>query len=167
MQLRRALPLSLAALLAGTGCTAAGPEPPPRGPVPPRTSVPSPTEREAAREAPRGPSPTASPPPPPRTAPAGGAEQPPSEYADPPLRGEEAAVRPTARASAPAVPRRVQPPRPRPVRQPRRHNAVPSPEGAEPSGPEAFLPYGDDPCAAAEGAVPPSVMDLCVRQYGH
>ncbi|WP_162793262.1 MULTISPECIES: hypothetical protein [Streptomyces] len=44
-----------------------------------------------------------------------------------------------------------------------------SPEGARPPGaePEAFLPYGDDPCAAAEGAVPPSVMDLCVRQYGH
>ncbi|MDA5283296.1 hypothetical protein [Streptomyces sp. Isolate_45] len=166
MQLRRAaLPLSLLALLASAGCVSVGPESGAAGPV--RGSTP-PLGRQDAPEGRRsddGPPELALPlsalpdpePDPPR--PGAGSDDrqrqgvrddvrvhapdPRTRKADPPAR----------RHAKPTAPRRVRPAQPTPPRVPR------------PAAPR--LPRGEELCAAAEGTVPPSVVDLCVRQYGH
>ncbi|MGW7097957.1 hypothetical protein [Streptomyces sp. NPDC054838] len=51
-------------------------------------------------------------------------------------------------------------PRTRPARRGGEHAAKP----AVPRHP-AHAPRGEELCAAAQGVVPPSVVDLCVRQY--
>lgn len=156
MQFRRAaLPLSLLALLAGAGCASVGPGQPAAGPAPgSRPPVGAPDAFPAVP--PHRPPPPPLPPPlplgdlpdagpaPVSDADAGpGADRAPrgTPGARPPRRGGE-------RATKPAAPRRVHPPA--------------GPRGAVPRR----LP-GEEPCAAAEGVVPPSVVDLCVRQYGH
>ncbi|MEU9036101.1 hypothetical protein AB0D45_14535 [Streptomyces sp. NPDC048352] len=145
MQLRRAaLPFSLLALLASAGCVSVGPESgaagPARGSVPPvdATDAPDATGAHHAHH------------PPPRPLPLGdvpereaGPEPDPPAPAPPVRRARPPAERP----SKPAAPRHARPPKPPPARVPRPLR-------------------GEELCEAAEGAVPPSVVDLCVRQYG-
>ncbi|MFJ6718246.1 MULTISPECIES: hypothetical protein [unclassified Streptomyces] len=148
MQIRRAaLPLTLLALLAGAGCASVGPgQPaadPARGTRPP---VGGPDTLPAAPPPlppplPLGDLPDAAPAPVSDAGPGADREPRGTPGARPPRRGGE-------RATKPAAPRRVRPPA--------------APRGA----PARRLP-GEEPCAAAEGVVPPSVVDLCVRQYGH
>ncbi|MFJ4776900.1 hypothetical protein [Streptomyces sp. NPDC088762] len=145
MLLRRAVPLSLLALLTSAGCVSVGPQDaaPVPAPVPVRDSVPPPGVPEAL---PLGKLPGAPVPDPadpqagPRQAPAPG--RPHAKAARPP------AARPAKPAATTRRPRAAKPAPPHPRRQP-----VPPP-GA------------DELCAAAEGAVPPSIVDLCLRQYG-
>ncbi|MFF1556507.1 hypothetical protein [Streptomyces sp. NPDC058279] len=151
MQFRRAaLPLSLLALLAGTGCVSVGPGEPAGDPVrASRTPVGAPDAPPAAPSSrpvplplPLSRLPDAGPEPVPDAAAGPGA--------DPEPRGTPGVRRPRRggeRAAKPAGPRRVRPPA--------------LPRGAVPRGQR-----GEEPCAAAEGVVPPSVVDLCVRQYG-
>ncbi|MFF7076724.1 hypothetical protein [Streptomyces lavendulae] len=157
MQLRRAaLPLSLLALLASAGCVSVTPESggpgPARGSVPPvdapdTADGPDVAPAHRAAEAPPG----ASLPLPlgelPETDPTPSAAGPEPAPAPPPT-----VHRPAERPAKPAVPRRVRPLGPAPPHVPR--PAVPR------------TPRGEELCAAAEGALPPSVVDLCVRQYG-
>ncbi|MGW6781354.1 hypothetical protein [Streptomyces sp. NPDC054987] len=136
MQLRRALPLSLVALLASAGCVSVAPQDPARAaaPSPVRESVPSadasapPPARPAL---PLGELPAPAPP-----------EQAPAAPAAPRERAHEKQAAPPRRTrvpgSATAHPRR----RPKPP------------------------PRLDELCAAADGVVPPSIVDLCLRQYG-
>ncbi|WP_406180539.1 hypothetical protein [Streptomyces sp. NBC_01006] len=142
MQLRRALPLSLVALLASTGCVSVGPD---AAPAPPRGTS-APADAQDTPEAPPAPD---RPPSPPESLPL-----PLGQLPEPPVRA--APERPPAVRSAkpPAAPRRAHPPKPAPPRTPR-----------QPAPPR--LPRPDELCAAAEGAVPPSIVDLCIRQYGH
>ncbi|WP_327130915.1 hypothetical protein OG311_05625 [Streptomyces sp. NBC_01343] len=145
MQLRRALPLSLVALLASAGCVCVGPE-----------AVPAPArDSSAAADAQDTADASAAPDRPPAHAeslplPLGRLPEPP---APPPVRA--APERPPAvrGAEPPAAPRRARPAKPAPPRTPR-----------QPAAPR--LPRPDELCAAAEGAVPPSIVDLCIRQYG-
>ncbi|MFE2474384.1 hypothetical protein [Streptomyces sp. NPDC059389] len=145
MQLRRALPLSLAALLASTGCVSVAPE---AVPAPSRGSSAAADAQDTA-DASAAPD---RPPAPPESLPLplGRLPEPP---APPPVRA--APERPPAvrGAKPPAAPRRARPPKPAPPRTPRQ--AVPP-----------RLPRPDELCAAAEGGVPPSIVDLCIRQYG-
>ncbi|WP_327363609.1 hypothetical protein [Streptomyces sp. NBC_01296] len=152
MQLRRALPLSLVALLASSGCVSVGAD---TDPAPaPGTSAPL-EARDPAGASP----PTAGPDLPPpvpesRPLPLGRLPQPDGEPdAERPPAAAAAAARPPAARNAkpPAAPRRAHPPQPAPPRGPRQ----PAP-----------LPRPDELCAAAEGTVPPSIVDLCIRQYG-
>ncbi|MEV7524279.1 hypothetical protein [Streptomyces sp. NPDC091371] len=112
MQLRRALPLSLVALLASAGCVSVGPAEPVPGPVtgPARGPVPPVAAPDAPVSLPLG--------------------------------------------NLPALPRRARTPGPASGR-PRRTPVPP----ADPARVDGL-------CAAAEGAVPPSIVDLCLRQYG-
>ncbi|MEU7554180.1 hypothetical protein AB0B01_17910 [Streptomyces sp. NPDC044571] len=172
MQLRRAVPLSFVALLAGAGCVSVGPgvpAVPARGPVPPAGA------REAAPPAPPAQS---------RALPLGRLPDPepagePDRYGARDQDGEprqdgapgpdEArhsdrlpgrALRPPAArgVKTPSAPRRGHSPKPDPHRT--GHHSAPAPD-------MAGTAWGmDDLCAAAEGTVPPSVVDLCVRQYG-
>ncbi|WP_329192926.1 MULTISPECIES: hypothetical protein [unclassified Streptomyces] len=146
MQLRRAaLPLSLLALLASAGCVSVGPgEPaagPARGSLPPVDAPDAPPVLPPSEPLPLSPLPD--PGPAPDAAPDPGPEaegQPKGKTrVHPARRGGE-------HAAKPAAPRRVRPPD-----APRR--TVPRGRG------------GEELCAAAEGVVPPSVVDLCVRQY--
>ncbi|MET9603674.1 hypothetical protein ABZZ17_01265 [Streptomyces sp. NPDC006512] len=161
MQLRRAaLPLSLLALLASAGCVSVGPESgapgPVRGSVPPLGRPDAPEGRRSddgppVLSLPLGeiPDPESEPPP----ARGRAAEQEEREDGPPAARAPRKAGPPAgARHAKPAAPRRVRPVKPTPPRPPR--PAVPR------------LPRGEELCAAAEGTVPPSVVDLCVRQYG-
>ncbi|MFJ6795204.1 hypothetical protein [Streptomyces sp. NPDC091268] len=137
MQLRRAVPLSLVALLASAGCVSVGapvPAVPARGPLP----------RAGATEAPAAQSGTQ----------AGAASLPLGALPAEPVADAPAtrAPRPPAARPAPAAPRRAHPPK------------APS---ARPGRRPAPAPRGDELCAAAEGAVPPSIVDLCIRQFGH
>ncbi|MFI6001568.1 hypothetical protein ACIA98_14275 [Streptomyces sp. NPDC051366] len=149
MQLRRALPLSLAALLASSGCISvgSGADPAPA----PGTAAPL-DARDPADASP----PTAGPGLPPpipesRPLPLGQLPQP-DEEPDPERPPAGAARQSAARSAKPAAaPRRAHPPQPAPPRGPR-HGAP--------------LPRPDELCAAAEGTVPPSIVDLCIRQYG-
>ncbi|UQW99771.1 hypothetical protein [Streptomyces sp. RerS4] len=149
MQLRRAaLPLSLLALLASAGCVSVGPESsvpaPARGSVPP-VDTPDPSGGSHARRLGEVPAELPLPlgdlpePPPPAPEPR---DPPPARKVRPPVE----------RPAQPVKPRRVRPPKPAPPRPPR------------PASPR--LPGGEELCAAAEGTLPPSVVDLCVRQYG-
>ncbi|GLX16874.1 MULTISPECIES: hypothetical protein [Streptomyces] len=148
MQLRRAaLPLSLLALLASAGCVSVGAES--GGPDPARGSVP-PADAPDASGAPdvtgarHAPDPPPEPPLPLGELPEPEAAPEPAPRVPPPARR----IRPPAqRPAKPAAPRRARPPEP-PARR------VPPP------------PRGEELCEAAEGTVPPSIVDLCVRQYG-
>ncbi len=115
MQLRRAVPLSLAALLASAGCVSVGPQD--ADPAPVRNSVPP-------AGAPGVPSPL-------------------------PLAALPLGERARTKAAAPH----------RRTRLPGKTTARPRRRPAPPARP-------DELCAAAEGVVPPSVVDLCLRQYG-
>lgn len=157
MQLRRAaLPLSVLALLATAGCVSVGPESPlpnpGRGPVP--ADVPdAAADRDASDTPPAPPLSHALPlgPLPSRTdEPVRDADTAPD--ADPGHEPARTAHPPAAPSARPAAPRRAGPPKAASPHVPRR------------SVPRA--PRGDELCAAAEGAVPPSIVDLCVRQYG-
>ncbi|MFZ3468450.1 hypothetical protein ACODT3_34970 [Streptomyces sp. 4.24] len=170
MQLRRVLPLSLAALLASAGCVSVGPrvaDVPARGSVPPVDAPDAPAPPGGTRPAdaaapyghglPREPLPLG-------TLPAapGAEDGQPGERADGDGgdggaldRGRRAAKapRPAAeRRAKPAAPRRAHPPQAQPAR---------------PGRPPARPPRLDELCAAAEGTVPPSVVDLCIRQSEH
>ncbi|MFD5624164.1 hypothetical protein [Streptomyces yangpuensis] len=145
MQLRRALPLSLVALLASAGCVSVGPHDPAPDPAPVRGSVPSADapERSAPPALPLGELPSAVPPgPAPDTA-----REP---VADPDRAPAAAAPRERPRAKQAAPPRRTRLPGSTTV-HPRRRPAP---------------PRMDELCAAADGVVPPSIVDLCLRQYG-
>ncbi|CAM5281342.1 hypothetical protein [Streptomyces avidinii] len=142
MQLRRAVPLSLVVLLASTGCVSVGPQDtassPARGAVPPAEAPETPTPLAL----PLGPLPPAATPGPdasPGPKPATGSDPEPE-----PARG---------RAPAKAAP-------------PPRRGRVPGPAPAHPRRRPAPPPRMDQLCAAAEGTVPPSIVDLCLRQYG-
>ncbi|MBT2407133.1 MULTISPECIES: hypothetical protein [unclassified Streptomyces] len=153
MQLRRAVPLSLLALLASAGCVSVGPHSgsaPARGAIPP-VHAPDAPEAAGLPLTPIAPG-TSGP------LPALSLPLPLGELPDPAT--EPDLDRPPARAGRPPVerhakpapqPRRAHPPKPAPPRLPR-HSAP--------------LPRMDELCGAAEGAVPPSIVDLCVRQYG-
>ncbi|MFG2411459.1 hypothetical protein [Streptomyces goshikiensis] len=149
MQLRRAVPLSLLALLASAGCVSVGPgsPAPARGSVPP-VGAPDTAGVPGAAVLPgdAGPLPALSVPLPLPLGDLPGAEPDPSR----PL--AKGARPPSERRAKPAVPpRRVRPAKPTAPRVPR---------------PQGRLPRADELCAAAEGAAPPSIVDLCVRQYG-
>ncbi|MEU7726912.1 hypothetical protein AB0B78_16955 [Streptomyces sp. NPDC040724] len=141
MQLRRAVPLSLVALLASAGCVSVAPQDadpvPVRGSVPPADAPELPTPLAL----PLGKLPTT-------------AEQDPD--ADPGPEPEQdpgpepAPSRDRARAKA-TPPRRAR---------------VPGPVTAHPRRRPAPPPRTDELCAAADGVVPPSIVDLCLRQYG-
>ncbi|MDJ0383116.1 hypothetical protein [Streptomyces sp. G-G2] len=147
MQLRRAVPLSLAVLLAGTGCVCVGAHAPAPShtPVPPADSPVLPLGR----------------------VPDGSGTPPGPLFAEPD--GAARSARPSPDASArdarradgqearPSAPRRTSPRKSAPSRP--RHPIAPAPARV-PGGPGM-----DELCAAAEGAVPPSVVDLCVGQY--
>lgn len=158
MQLHRAVPLSLLALLASAGCVSVGPDSPApaRGSVPP---VDAPDAAEAA-DLPMAPIAPGTPDPlPALSVPLPLGELPDRDPGSDPEpnrdRPPAKALRtPAERHAKPAPPpRRVHPPKPAPPRPPR----LPAP-----------LPRMDELCGAAEGAgaVPPSIVDLCVRQYG-
>ncbi|MGW7438672.1 hypothetical protein [Streptomyces sp. NPDC054849] len=49
---------------------------------------------------------------------------------------------------------------------PHRWTRLPGKATARPRRRPAPPPRPDELCAAAEGVVPPSVVDLCLRQYG-
>ncbi|MFI8451906.1 hypothetical protein [Streptomyces erythrochromogenes] len=149
MQLRRALSLSLVALLASAGCVSVGPQDPAAVPSPVRGSVPpaDAPERAAPPALPLGELPASVPP---EVSPdtAGG------PAADPdPDRG---------RASVPVSPRER--PRAKQAAPPRRAR-VPGAATAHPRRRPAPPPRLDELCAAADGVVPPSIVDLCLRQY--
>ncbi|RKT03099.1 hypothetical protein BX286_1021 [Streptomyces sp. 3211.6] len=141
MLLRRAaLPLSLLALLASAGCVSVGPEH--GAPRPARGSAPPAGAPDAGRPAPA---------PPARPLPLGEVPEPspdpdPAPAPAPPVRK---ARPPAPRAAKPAPPRRARPPKPAPPRR-----AIPP------------VPRGEELCESAEGTLPPSIVDLCVRQYG-
>ncbi|GAA0320095.1 hypothetical protein GCM10010302_69120 [Streptomyces polychromogenes] len=142
MLLRRAaLPLSLLALLTSAGCVSVGPEHGAPGPA--RGSAPAgaPESGRPSRAAPAPPLPLGEVPEPIPT-PAPDPEPDPA----PPVRK---ARTPAERPAKPAPPRRARPPKAAPPRR-----AAPAP------------PRGEELCEAAEGTVPPSIVDLCVRQYG-
>ncbi|MFG2983485.1 hypothetical protein ACGFYQ_19925 [Streptomyces sp. NPDC048258] len=138
MQLRRAVPLSLLALLASAGCVSVGPQA--SAPVPARGSVPP---ADAADVPPPVPLPLGE-------LPAAAADAP-DPSPDPDANPEPSAARPRAKTSRPSAgrPRAAKPTHPHPRRKP------------------APPPRMDELCAAAEGSVPPSIVDLCLRQYGH
>ncbi|MFE2126221.1 flagellar biosynthesis protein FlhF [Streptomyces amritsarensis] len=145
MQLRRALPLSLVALLASAGCVSVGPQDPVAVPSPARGAVPSvgAPERAAPPGLPLGELPTGTPPEP----------------------SPDTDRRPGAdpdRASVPAPPRER--PRAKQAAPPRR-TRVPGAATAHPRRRPAPPPRMDELCAAAGGVVPPSIVDLCLRQY--
>ncbi|MFE6843920.1 hypothetical protein [Streptomyces sp. NPDC057686] len=149
MQLRRALPLSLAALLASSGCVLVGAD---TDPAPaPGTSAPL-DARDPAEASPPAAGPGL-PPPVPESRPLPLGRLPAPEGEPDPAPAPARAARPPAARSAkpPAAPRREHPPQPAPPRGPRQR---------------APLPRPDELCAAAEGTVPPSIVDLCIRQYG-
>ncbi|MFD3552280.1 hypothetical protein [Streptomyces goshikiensis] len=159
MQLRRAVPLSLLALLASAGCVSVGPGSPDpvRGSVPPvgapdTAGVPG----AAALPGDAGSLPALSVPLPlpmplgdlPGTGPESG----PGAESDRSRPAAQGARPPAERRAKPAAPpRRVRPAKPTAPRVPR---------------PPGRLPGVDELCAAAEGSAPPSIVDLCVRQYG-
>ncbi len=164
MQLRRSVPLSLLALLASAGCVCVGPqEPAPaRGPGRPVGTPDAPPPGPASPPLPLGTRPLPLPLgtlPAPATgrgvqaAPGSAAGGDPGVRRTAPPRSSGAAERaPSRRSAKPGTPpRRVRSPKPATAHPPR-HPGLPS--------------RTDALCAAAEGAVPPSIVDLCLRQYG-
>ncbi|MEU9106831.1 hypothetical protein AB0D54_21255 [Streptomyces xanthophaeus] len=157
MQLRRAVPLSLLALLASAGCVSVGPEAPVpvRGPVPPVGVPDAAPPGPASPPLPLGQLPSPGPDPDSDTDgdPEPGAQSGADGRAPAPARSRGKAARPpTGRQAKPKTPpRRVRSPKPA-ASHPNRHPALPA--------------RMDELCAAAEDAVPPSIVDLCLRQYG-
>ncbi|MCJ0875730.1 hypothetical protein [Streptomyces sp. AP-93] len=163
MQLRRVLPLSLVALLASAGCVSVG------GPrdsdVPARGFVPPADAPELS--------------PPPDASPAADPVGLPAEplplgelparadayadRADADRDGGKAPSRPAAKAPRPAAERRAKPAAPRRAHPPKAAAARPDRPARNPVAP---LPRTDELCAAAEGSLPPSIVDLCIRQAG-
>ncbi|MCX5015694.1 hypothetical protein OG765_32765 [Streptomyces sp. NBC_00555] len=145
MQLRRAVPLSLLALLASAGCVSVGAQD--SAPVPSGGSV-------SPADAPDAPPPVPAPLPqslPLGELPAAAADAPgpdPSEGRPPARAARPPASRPAKPAAPPRRSRSAKPTLPHPLRRP------------------APPPGLDELCAAVEGAVPPSIVDLCLRQYG-
>ncbi|GGZ72333.1 hypothetical protein GCM10010371_35270 [Streptomyces subrutilus] len=145
MQLRRALPLTLAALLLATGCVTVRPPAPPAavrpGPAADRTGSTSPTLAAAPLGRLPGPVESAAPPAPPapRTAsaaPPTGAPRPRRDRAAPPVRRVPAAH---------AAPR-----------------ARPAPKPRAPSRPAPRRTWDMAPlCAAARGTISPAIVALC------
>ncbi|WP_327251189.1 hypothetical protein [Streptomyces sp. NBC_01244] len=166
MQLRRVLPLSLVALLASAGCVSVGgprdAEVPARGSVPPadapelgRPADASPAADPvglAAKPLPLGELPARA------EADRAEADQ---NGADRDGRPEHA--RPAAKAPRPAAERRSKPAAPRRAHPPKTAAARPDRPARAPVPP---LPRTDELCAAAEGSLPPSIVDLCIRQAG-
>ncbi|MFD9729299.1 hypothetical protein [Streptomyces sp. NPDC059072] len=128
MQLRRAVPLSLVALLASAGCVSVGPE----------ASIPAPS---------RGSVPPVDAPDVPLSLPLGKLPASPAPEPDP-------EPSPARSGKTPVQPRRARTPGPATTR-PRRKPAPPP-----------HRPRPEELCAAAEGSVPASIVDLCLRQYG-
>ncbi|MFJ7203442.1 hypothetical protein ACIQWR_07905 [Streptomyces sp. NPDC098789] len=154
MQLRRVLPLSLAALLLGagtTGCTTVAPAAPAaRTPVPVNVRTPSPRAVLPLGRLPEDPARAAAPPTPgpPGTAEAAAADR------------EEAPDADGTRRSAPRRSGTVRAPAPAKARTPR---ARPRPQ-ARPAPGRAYDMSAL--CAAANGTVSPSIAQLCAEQYG-
>ncbi|MET9853322.1 hypothetical protein ABZY57_10295 [Streptomyces sp. NPDC006450] len=159
MQLRRALPLSLVALLASTGCVSVG------GPrdsdLPARGSVPPADAPELS--GPPDASPAADP---------VGIPAEPLPLGELPARadayqqdtgrdGARERSRPAAKTPRPAAERRAKPAAPRRAHPPKAAAARPDRPARNPV---ASLPRTDELCAAAEGSLPPSIVDLCIRQ---
>ncbi|MFD6225594.1 hypothetical protein ACFWFZ_01720 [Streptomyces sp. NPDC060232] len=148
MQLRRALPLSLVALLASAGCVSVAPQDPAQAaaPSPVRGSVPSAdaSARPVQPALPLGelPAPAA-----PEPAPAAGR----GPAADSGRAPTTAPPRDRAHAKQAAPPRRTR---------------LPGSATAHPRRRPMAPPRVDELCAAADGVVPPSIVDLCLRQYG-
>lgn len=168
MQLRRALPLTLAALVLATGCVTVRPAVPPGEPRP----LPGPARPEPARPEPvalplgRLPSLAESAPAAPAAAPpAPGARTVPGSAADAP--GSRPAARPSARPGAAAA----EPRRPRRVKagKPIRRTPAAAPARARKqapakarSRPAPRRTYDMAPlCEAARGTVSPSIVALC------
>ncbi|MFJ3633636.1 hypothetical protein [Streptomyces sp. NPDC090112] len=157
MQLRRAvpLPLSLVALLASAGCVSVGPRDP--APVPAHGSVPplgAPEDPSAGTALPLG-------------------QLPPAAAGEPRGTPVPEPGRSPASGSAAEVVRPAPDPAPRRAREKAvphpRHTRAAGPAGGHPRRPAAPPARMDEMCAAADGAgvVPPSIVDLCLRQYGH
>ncbi|MGW1773385.1 hypothetical protein [Streptomyces sp. NPDC002104] len=161
MQLRRALPLSLVALLASAGCVSVG------GPrdagLPERDSVTTADAPELSR--PDDASPTAGPVAlPAEPLPLG--ELPARAGANGADTGRDGGPEPSRRAAKaprPAAERRAKPAAPRRAHPPKTTAARPDRPARNPVPP---LPRPDELCAAAEGSLPPSIVDLCIRQAG-
>ncbi|WP_327412260.1 hypothetical protein [Streptomyces sp. NBC_01233] len=141
MQLRRAVPLSLVALLASAGCVSVAPQDaaqvPVRGSVPPADAPELPTPLAL----PLGKLPTTA---------GHDPDAAPEPEQDP---GPEPAPSPDRARAKATPPRRARVPGPATAHpHPRRRPAPP--------------PRMDELCAAADGVVPPSMVDLCLRQYG-
>ncbi|MET9464625.1 hypothetical protein ABZY44_07315 [Streptomyces sp. NPDC006544] len=156
MQLRRVLPLSLLAFLASAGCVSCvsvGPQVsdvPPRGYVPP-VGAPDTGDTADAHGLPLGALPAGPPAPPPadvetRPGTGTGAGQDQSRRSASPPRAAAA-----ERHTRPAAQRRAHPPK-----------AASAHSGRRPAPPARL----DELCAVADGSVPPSIVDLCLRQYG-
>ncbi|MFD3717101.1 hypothetical protein [Streptomyces sp. NPDC058674] len=142
MQLLRAVPLSFLALLTTAGCVSVAPGTPApvRGPVPPVGAADLSAPPPAPPALPLG------------RLPARAADGPLPATAAPAVRGAAEAGRPPAdRPAKPTAPRRTRP------------HGAPTPHARRKPVPP---PGVDELCAAAEGAVPPSIVDLCLREYG-
>uniref|UniRef100_A0AAU2JH74 Lipoprotein n=1 Tax=Streptomyces sp. NBC_00049 TaxID=2903617 RepID=A0AAU2JH74_9ACTN len=149
MQLRRAVPLSLVALLASAGCVSVGPAgsipAPARGALPPLEAPDVPGAPGAAFGADGPPAlPLGKLPADPDSGSGPGSGSDPAPDASP---------APRRAAKAAPKPRRARPSKPS-AGHPHRRPAPPP------------LPRMDELCAAADGNVPPSIVDLCLRQYG-
>nr|WSX53337.1 hypothetical protein OG409_33100 [Streptomyces sp. NBC_00974] len=159
MQLRRVLPVSLLAFLASAGCVSCvsvGPQlsdVPARGHVPP-AGAPDTAGPDHASDAhglplgtlPAGPSAPATAGPRPGAGAEAEAEQGPARRSATPPRPA-----PAERHTKPAAQRRPHPPK-----------AASAHSGRRPAPPARL----DELCAVADGSVPPSIVDLCLRQYG-
>ncbi|MCY0937202.1 hypothetical protein [Streptomyces sp. H34-S4] len=183
MQLRRVLPLSLVALLASAGCVSSGgprvPDVPARGSVPPADAPELDHPQDAA-------SAVTSPAPDPLALPA----EPPLPLVELPARpgtdrtgtartdtgrsdagydadGSDAGREPARRAAKaprPGAERRAKPAAPRRAHPPEKASARPARPVRPARNPGPPAPRTDELCAAAEGSVPPSIVDLCIRQ---
>ncbi|MER7732871.1 hypothetical protein ABTX80_18485 [Streptomyces erythrochromogenes] len=151
MQLRRALPLSLVALLASAGCVSVGPQDPAAVPSPVRGAVPAADapERAASPGLPLGQLPAAVAP-----EPSANTARGPAADGDAEGDGDRAPARVSPRERARA--KQAAPPR---------RTRVPGAVTAHPRRRPVAPPRPDELCAAADGVVPPSIVDLCVRQY--
>ncbi|MFI5986048.1 hypothetical protein ACIBEA_34970 [Streptomyces sp. NPDC051555] len=195
MQLRRAVPLSLVVLLAGTGCSSVGDGDGAQAPSSSRPAAPAADASAPPHGGRTGSSPSGAPPGPlfvvpdpapnvrrspgahadtrghtgtgtdgPALSPAtptpgadlGSGSESGSESESGSGSGEER--RAGERAMQPSAPRRTSPRKPAPSHQ--RRYAAPPP--ARVSGQQEM----DDLCSAADGTLPPSVVDLCVGRFG-
>ncbi|MFE4258658.1 hypothetical protein [Streptomyces sp. NPDC056883] len=161
MQLRRVLPLSLVALLASAGCVSVGgpgvSDVPARDPVPPADApdLSGPADASPAAGAVGLPAEAL----PLGALPAGaGADDDGADRA-----AGHAPVRRAVEAPRPVAERRTKPAAPRRAHPPKKTAAHPDRPARNPVPP---LPRTDELCAAADGALPPSIVDLCIRQAG-